>query len=83
MDNKKQKISPMAEDLAKVMKFAKSFAKKAENGDGLGLSQEQRIEYRKKLKENPEVKNKLEELREKMSGFGELIKKANGHGADH
>lgn len=64
----KQKQPNMTSDLNNIMRSISSFIKNAENGEGLGLTDEQKEEFKKRLKES-DASNALNELKNKINNL--------------
>ncbi len=63
--------------LAEIAKSVNKFKKQIESGEGFGLNDEQKAEFQKQLKTNPQVKEGLSELSKKMAEFRNITKKMN------
>lgn len=74
MDNKKA-----TSNLENMMKFAKNFIKQVETAEGFNLTEEQKVEYNKQIKEKG-LDGKLAEAKKEMDKLKQEVKKMN-HGA--
>lgn len=67
----------LAHDFAGIMNLANGIIKKIETGDGIGLSPEQKKEFKKQVKENKDLPKLKADLKDKMKEFHEAAQKIN------
>lgn len=75
MDNKQ---TPPAFDLAQIVKHCQSFLETAKTGEGLGLNDEQKEQFKKGLAENSQANDAMKDLEKKIENLKNMVNHSTG-----